>query len=308
MRPPAGWWVVILSLPREPSSTRVRAWRRLRAMGALALRSGVWVLPARPDVTGPVQDLARQIQRLGGEATLLEVSRVENVPDAEIVRRFRQARDADYRSLAERYRRLRRALERGGRGQRVRDEAARLAREFDRVRAIDFFDAPAGEEARRAREQLEAALAPAEPPAAPLGDLRGRLWVTRPRPRVDRLASAWFIRRFVDPEARFVFAPPEAQPVDAVPFDMAGVALGHHGDRCTFETLLAVTGRRESGLEALAQIVHDADLGDGKFARPEAPGLDLAVRGLLAALADDDAVLAAGLTLFEGLYAVVSAR
>lgn len=305
-----GWLVLIVSLPREPSSIRVRTWRRLRTLGALALKRGVHVLPARPDTTEQFQWLVEEVQRQGGEATLLRVERIENLPDAEVVRRFREARDADYRALAERYRRLRRALERGGRGRRVREEAERLARELDRVRDIDFFDAPAGAEARRAREHLEAALAPAASagPAPSLGEARGRRWVTRPRPHVDRLASAWFIRRFVDPEARFVFAPPEARPPDAIPFDMAGVELGHHGDRCTFETLLAATGRRDPGLTALAEIVHEADLRDGKFPREEARGLDLAIRALLAAIEDDDAVLAAGLTLFDGLYHVVGGR
>jgi hypothetical protein len=310
MQPPDGWLVLILSLPREPSSIRVRAWRRLRTLGALALKSGVYVLPARPDTTEQFQWLAEEVQRQGGEATLLHVARVENTPDAEIVRRFREARDADYRDLVERYRRLRRTLERGGRGgRRGREEAERLARELDRLRDIDFFDAPAGEDARRARGQLEQALAPApEAPVPRLGDLRGRLWVTRPRPHVDRLASAWFIRRFVDPDARFVFAPPDARPAEAIPFDMAGVELGHHGDRCTFETLLAATGRRDAGLQALAEIVHEADLRDGRFPREEARGLDLAIRALLAALKDDEAVLAAGLTLFDGLYEVLSGR
>ncbi|MCL6641391.1 MAG: chromate resistance protein [Candidatus Rokubacteria bacterium] len=301
--------MLILSLPREPSSIRVRAWRRLRALGALALKSGVYVLPARPDTTEQFQWLAQEVQRQGGEATILHVARVENVPDAEIVRRFREARDADYRGLAERYHRLHRALARGGRGRRVREEAERLARELDRLRDIDFFDAPAGEDARRAREQLEQMLAPApEAPVPRLDDLRGRLWVTRPRPHVDRLASAWFIRRFVDPDARFAFTAPEARPAEAIPFDMAGVELGHHGDRCTFETLLAATGRRDAGLQALAEIVHEADLRDGKYPREEARGLDLAIRGLLAALEDDEAVLAAGLTLFDGLYEVLSGR
>ncbi|MGH7390476.1 MAG: chromate resistance protein ChrB domain-containing protein [Candidatus Rokuibacteriota bacterium] len=129
------------------------------------------------------------------------------------------------------------------------------------------------------------------------------MWVTRPRPHVDRLASAWFIRRFVDPEARFVFAAPESRPADAVPFDMAGVELGHHGDRCTFETLLALSGRRDAALTAIAEIVHETDLRDGKYPREEARGVDLAIRGFLSAMPDDEQVLAAGLTLFEGLYA-----
>jgi hypothetical protein len=302
------WLVLIVSLPREPSSLRVRAWRRLRALGALALKNGVWVLPASAESTEQFQWLAQEVGRDGGDATLLRVERVENLSDEEIAGRFRQAREADYRALGERYRRLLRALDRArgvaGRG-RARDEAARLGRELGRLREIDYFEAPAGREVLRAREAVEARLAPTAPPTPPaggLGDLRGRTWVTRPRPHIDRLASAWFIRRFVDPEARFVFAPPEKRPPDAVPFDMVGVEIGHHADRCTFETLVAMSGLEDPRLGALAEIVHEADLRDGKFPREEARGLDLTIRGLLAATPDDDAVLATGFTLFEGLY------
>lgn len=302
------WLVLVVSLPREPSSLRVRAWRRLRALGALALKHGVWLLPASAESTEQFQWLAQEVQRDGGDATLLRVERVENLSDEEIVGRFRQAREADYRALGERYRRLLRTLERVRRASeraRAHDEAARLARELSRLREIDYFEAPVGVEVLRAKEAVEARLASPAPPAPPAGrlrDLRGRLWVTRPRPHVDRLASAWFIRRFVDPEARFVFAPPEKLPPEAVPFDTVGAEIGHYGDRCTFETLLAMSGLQDRRLGALAEIVHEADLRDGKFARDEARGLDLTIRGLLAATPDDDAALATGLTLFEGLY------
>lgn len=305
------WLVLVISVPREPSSLRVRAWRRLRSIGAVALKHGVYVLPARPETAEQFQWLAQEVQRDGGEATLLRVERVENLPSGEIVRRFRDARDGDYRALTERYRALLRALERAPRDgppRRVREEAARLSREVGRLREVDYFEAPAGDETRRAQERVEARLAPTAPPptaSTRLAELRGRVWVTRPRPHVDRLASAWFIRRFVDAEARFAFAEPEAGPPDAVPFDVVGAEFGHHGDRCTFETLLALHGRRDARLVAIAEIVHEADLRDGKYSREEARGLDLAIRGLLAVTADDEAVLEAGLRLFEGLYAAL---
>ncbi len=303
---PATWLVLMVSLPREPSSSRVRAWRRLKLLGALALRHGVYLLPARAETLEQFQWLAQEVQRDGGDATLLRVERVENLPDEEIVARFRRARDADYRALAERYYRLLRGLPRG-RGRPAGEEAARLARELARVRDIDYFGAPAAAEALRAREAVERRLAPPAPaaPRLDLSGLRGRVWVTRPRPHVDRMASAWFIRRFVDPEARFVFAAPDTRPPDAVPFDMAGVELGHHGDRCTFETLRDASGLRDRRLDAIAEIVHEADLHDGRFARDEARGIDLAARSLLAAIPDDAGALEAGMTLFEGLYATL---
>ena len=305
------WLVLIVSLPREPSSLRVRAWRRLKTLGAAALKHGVYVLPAAAETTEQFQWLTQEVQRDGGDATLLRVERVENVTNEEIVRRFRAARDADYRTLTERYRRLLRTAEgrpRPGRRARLHEEAGRLGREFARLREIDYFGATAGAEALRAKEALESRLTPPPPtPPTParLDDLRDRVWVTRPRPHVDRLASAWFIRRFVDPGARFAFTAPEARPPDAIPFDMVGVELGHHGDRCTFETLLAASGLRDSRLDAIAEIVHEADLRDGKYVRQEARGFDIAIRGLLAVTPDDAAMLATGLTLFEGLYAAL---
>jgi hypothetical protein len=308
------WLVLIVSLPREPSSLRVRAWRRLKTLGAVALKRAVWVLPATPEAVEQFQWLAQEVDRDGGEATLLRVERVESLTNEELIRRFRDARAADYRELTERYRRLLRAVDRargGAERARAQDEAARLARDLARVREIDYFEAPAAAEVARVREAVEARLASAAPPvgAGPsLAELRQRLWVTRPRPHVDRLASAWFIRRFVDPEARFVFAAPEARPAEAIAFDMVGAELGHQGDRCTFETLLALSGRRDPALAALAEIVHEADLRDGKYAREEARGLDLAIRGLLAAMPDDAAVLATGLTLFEGLHATLGGK
>jgi hypothetical protein len=125
---------------------------------------------------------------------------------------------------------------------------------------------------------------------------------------VDRIASAWLIKRFIDPAAEFLFSPPEDIPVDAVPFDVAGAELGHQGEDCTFETLLRRAGLRERKLDVLAQIVHEADLKDGKFSREEARGLDLLLRGLLAVIKDDQEVLAQGLTLFDGLYAAIGER
>jgi hypothetical protein len=285
-------------------------------LGAVALKSSVYLLPASPDHYEQFQWLAQEAQRVGGEATLLQVDRVENLAPDELVRLFQTARDRDYQAVMDSYRRLLRGFEtrtrRSGRAERAADEAARLARELQRVAAIDFFGAPARAEAERLRDAVAQRLAPRPEPSrrgarerATLTGLRGRRWVTRPRPHIDRIASAWLIRRFVDPEAEFLFAPPDVLPADAIPFDAVGAELGHQGEDCTFETLLRRTGLDDPRLRELAEIVHEADLRDGKFARGEAAGIDLAVRGLLAALPDDHGVLAHGLTLFDGLYRVL---
>ena len=127
--------------------------------------------------------------------------------------------------------------------------------------------------------------------------------MTRPRPHIDRVASAWLIKRFIDPEAQFVFAPPSEFPKDAIPFDAPGVELSHQGEDCTFETLLKRARLRDRRLVRLAEVVHEADLRDGKYPHEEARGIDVAVRALLAASPDDHHVLSQGMALFEGLYA-----
>ncbi len=302
------WILLLLSLPPRPSSLRVRTWRRLRALGAVALKSGAYLLPFSPDRYEQFQWLAQEVQKDRGEATLLKVDRVENVKQAEVVRLFHEARNADYAILTDRYRKLG-----SGRRPRAAEELARLARELDRLTDIDFFDAPGRQQALRAREAAERRVtgsAKTGPPAGRLDleALHGRRWATRPRPHVDRLASAWLIKRFLDSGAEFVFTPPEELPADAIPFDMAGVEFGHHGDHCTFETLLERSGLRDRRLAIIAEIVHEADLRDGKFQREEARGLDLVLRGLLAAVKDDPDALAQGLILFDGLYSTIGER
>jgi len=311
----SAWLVLIVRLPPHPSSLRVKAWRRLRAVGAVALKNSVYLLPATPENQEHLQWLAQEVQKDGGEATLLRVAEIENVKPADVVRLFREARDADYGRLAERYRAILRALPPKGPGRasaRRDEELNRLDRELTRVREIDFFEAPGAREVERLREAVERRLRPAGPPPragqARAEAFRGRRWVTRPRPHVDRLASAWLVKRFVDPDAEFVFAAPEDFPPDAVPFDAPGADFSHHGEACTFETLIERFGLRDRRLRELAEIVHDMDLRDDRFGRDEARGLDLALRGLLAIFKDDHQVLAQGIILFDGLYASVSSR
>ncbi|HEV8436861.1 MAG TPA: chromate resistance protein ChrB domain-containing protein [Methylomirabilota bacterium] len=307
------WLVLMVSVPPHPSSLRVRVWRKLRALGSVALKKSVYILPFSADNLEHFQWLTQEVQRGGGEATLLKVDRIENMSSEDIVRRFRDARSQDYRALAARYRVVAQGIERKTRRPsptRSAEELTRLGRELERVREIDFFDAAGSEEVTRLRDTIAMRLhppapAPAAEPPADLRTLKSRQWVTRPRPHVDRLGSAWLIKRFVDPEARFLFARPEDFPPDAIAFDALGAEFGHQGEDCTFETILKKCGLRDPRLTQLAEIVHEVDLRDQKFHREEARGVDLAIRGLLAALKDDQEVLSQGLTLFDGFYATL---
>ncbi len=310
------WLVLVLALRPHPSSLRVRVWRKLRTLGAVALKNSVYLLPFTAENQEHFQWLTQEVQKEGGEATLLKVDQIENMKPAEVIRLFQQARDQEYSLLSDRYRKILRGLDRNARVRTVErrdEELTRLARDVERVREIDFFDAPGYQEVKRLRETIEMKLHPPTSVAAssamiPLDSFRSRQWVTRPRPHVDRIGSAWLIKRFIDPEAQFLFVSPEEFPPDAIPFDAAGAELGHHGEDCTFETLLKRSGLRDRRLVQLAEIVHEVDLRDQKFRRDEARGIDLAIRGLLAALKDDQQVLAHGLVLFDGLYASMGER
>jgi hypothetical protein len=308
--------LLLVGVPPTPSSLRVRVWRRLRALGAVALKRSAYLLPDTPDRYEDFQWLAQEIQRDGGEATLIRVQQIENVDPGDVLRLFHEPRDRDFRQLAVRYRKVLQNLDRKSEAARARmtDEVARLSKEHRRIREIDFFDAPGGAEVRRLEEVIAMRTRRPEPPRSPeppgldLTTLRGRRWVTRPRPHVDRVASAWLIRRFIDAEAVFVFAPPAEFPKDAIPFDAPGVELSHQGEDCTFETLVKRARLRDRRLVRLAEVVHEADLRDGKYAHEEARGIDVAIRALLAASADDHQVLAHGMMLFEGLYATTARK
>jgi hypothetical protein len=303
--------LLLVGVPPTPSSLRVRVWRRLRSLGAVPLKRSAYLLPDTPERYEDFQWLAQEIQREGGEATLIRVQQIENVSPSEVVRLFHEPRDQDYRRLAVRYRKVLHGLDRKSAASRARlqEELARLAKDHERVRDVDFFDAPGGAEVRRLEEAIAMrtrkpeTVRREERPTLDLSKLRGRRWVTRPRPHIDRLASAWLIKRFIDTAAEFLFVPPAEFPSDAVPFDAPGVELSHQGEDCTFETLLKRARLRDRRLVRLAEIVHEADLRDGKFPHEEARGIDVAVRALLAASPDDAQVLAQGMALFEGLYA-----
>jgi hypothetical protein len=308
--------LLLVGVPPTPSSLRVRVWRRLRSLGAVPLKRSAYLLPDTPERYEDFQWLAQEIQRDGGDATLVRVQQIENVSPADVLQLFHEPRDLDYKHLATRYRRLLQGLDRktAATSARVHEELARLSKDHQRIREIDFFGAPGGAEVRRLEEAITMrtrrpeSARPEPIPTLDLTKLHGRRWVTRPRPHVDRVASAWLIKRFIDADAVFVFAPPAEFPKDAIAFDAPGVELSHHGEDCTFETLIKRARLRDRRLTRLAEVVHEADLRDGKFPHEEARGIDVAIRALLAASPDDHQVLTQGMAMFEGLYATTPRR
>src|SRR5919206_204916 len=318
-RPPAERWLLLIhQLPAQPAYLRVKVWRRLQALGAVAVKNAVYVLPAGERAREDLGWLLREIASGGGEAFVCEARLVDGLTDRQVRALFDRARDADYEELAKQARDLAAGLEGGPCAERraeARPQLARLKARLAQVAAIDFFGAPGSQAAEGLLVALEDRLREDEPeqPAAPaddLGPLRGRTWVTRRGVHVDRIASAWLVRRFVDPEARFKFVPAKGYPPGPgeLRFDMFGGEFTHEGDRCTFEVLLGRAGPDDPALRAIAELVRDLDLKDGKFGRPETAGFGALVEGICAATGDDPERLARGAAVLDDLHAYFARR
>jgi hypothetical protein len=286
------WLLLMHQLPPKPDYFRVKIWRRLQDLGAVPIKNSVYALPYSAQASEDFQWLRKEITAGGGEASVCRAAFVDGLSDAQIESLFRAARDAEYAELA-------RAAEQVGSA----GEATRLERRLREVTALDHFGAGGRKEAETAVAKLKArstTRVKREPAPARRVRGRGRIWVTRPDVHVDRIASAWLIKRFIDRKARFVFG--EARE-GATSFDMFEGDYTHEGDRCTFETLLAHFGlERDDALRAIAEMVHDVDCKDGKFGREETPGLARLIAGIVKRHARDDARLARGAELLNDLY------
>jgi hypothetical protein len=316
------WLLLIHQIPPKPDYFRVKIWRRLQRLGAVAIKNSVYVLPRTEDTVEDLQWLLREIVEGGGEASVCQAAFVDGLTDPEIRSLFREARRADYDQIIVEAREILRALPAAGRpleGDRrsqLDGEIARLKRRLTDVAAIDFFTAPNRRIAQSVVAELEARLRAAEVGGAAAREraarerpVRGGTWVTRRGVFVDRIASAWLIRRFIDPEARFKFVPAEGYTPKSgeLRFDMFEAEYTHDGDRCTFEMLIERFGLRDAALRAIAEIVHDIDIKDAKFGRVEAVGVERLLTGLTMRNADDEARLERGGAIFDDLYAAFSA-
>ncbi|HVT57291.1 MAG TPA: chromate resistance protein ChrB domain-containing protein [Thermoanaerobaculia bacterium] len=316
---PPRWCLLIHQLPPKPLYLRARIRQRLARVGAVALKNSVYVLPHSESSVEDFRWIAEEAVAGGGEAFLCAADFLGRPSDQEIEERFRRGSAAEYEELSARARELLREVRR--RGAPVAPEAellaraSRLEKRLGEVIALDFFAAPerqAAEALLRQLRQLEARVHAGQPPppaSAAAGrqrfaELAGLTWVTRKGVHIDRIASAWLIRRFIDPTARFRFADsqsPEAAPGE-VRFDTVGGEFTHEGDRCSFETLVGRLGLADRALAQIAEIVHDVDLKDGKFGRADAPGISQLVTGIVLAHPGDLDRLDRGFALLDDLY------
>jgi hypothetical protein len=310
------WLLLIHQLPPKPDYFRVKIWRRLQRLGAVAIKNSVYVLPKNDQTQEDFQWVLREIVEGSGEASICEANFVDGLSNDQVEALFQAAREAEYRQVADEARRLAeiplpdKQIE-GSRRTQIEVDIARLKRRLAEVVSIDFFGAPGHEAAEGLVSGAEARMHDkrsgkevANVGAARREDLQGKTWVTRKGIHVDRMASAWFVRRFIDSNARFKFVPPKGyKPLSGeLRFDMFDAEFTHEGDRCTLEVLIERTGFNDPALSPIAEIVHDIDLKDSKFARQETPGIERLIAGIAMAHKDDEGRLARGAAVFDDLY------
>jgi hypothetical protein len=311
---PPRWLLLIHQLPPAPAYLRVKTARQLQKLGAVAVKNSVYVLPNTDAANESFAWLSGEISAGGGEATLCESSFVGGTSNEAVEALFHTARGKDYQELSEEIRAALKALGKSARiveSRRASAESAlaRLRRRLGELSELDFFGAP-GREATTSQlasleERLRQPVVDAPLPIdSALRRVKGAVWVTRKGVHVDRIASAWLIKRFIDRDARLKFVPPKGySPEDGeLRFDMFEAEYTHEGDACTFEVLARRFQISEAAISAIAEVIHDIDVRDGKFERAETPGIERLINGIALTQPDDQARVALGSQLFDALY------
>src|SRR5216684_576011 len=295
----APWLLLTFTLPMKRASQRVEVWRKLQRYGAVPLGNSGYLLPNNAINQERFEWLATAIRKYAGDASVVKVQSIDNLSASKLVGRFAEARAREYQELIRELQKLSSV----SRQKRALGRLSRLQARFREIVEIDFFNSPLQ---RRVEELLKRAdtFPSSARKTAKINpkEYVGRVWVTRPRPGIDRSASAWLIRRFIDKKARFTFASEEHVPRESVPFDMFHGGFGHRGEDCTFETLRKEFRIRDSRITDIGEMVHDADLGDGKFGRKEAFGVDEVLKGFTRKGMTDKELLDRGIEMIEGLY------
>ncbi len=304
------WLVFSYSLPgKSGSGPRVNLWRRLRRLGAISPAGGAQVLPARDECLEAFQWLAREIRQAKGEAEVMRVEQFEGLTDQQLIDQFHAAREEDYAEIEKSVMELDKTLSKRTKPEDrsiAREALEKLRRRYLEVHRVDYFNSPAGDRLASHLSQVEQALVVATPtPAVDLAkravaDYRGKRWVTRPHPHVDRLACIWLIRRFIDASASVRYA--ETPKSGEIAFDMDEGEFGHRGNLCTFEVLRLTFALDDPALQTMAEIIHEIDLHDGRYIRSEIAGIEAILNGWQLTDWPDAELEPRGVALFEGLY------
>jgi hypothetical protein len=311
---PRSWWAFAFYLPAESAYARVKVWRRLQDIGAASFKKALYLLPANPETLEDLEWTLKEVTAAGGQGVIFSAGVVEGLSDGELSALFDAAREVQYQQLADEIRKALASLDRTRNrpsSAEVSDQVVQLRERLSAIESIDFFQANGREQVQALIDTLESRASTSagnEEESAVSTDsnpeLSGRTWVTRANIHVDRMASAWLIRRSIDPAARFKFvtdrnyrpAPGELR------FDMFNAEYTHDAERCTFEVLLDLIPRPDAALRRIADIVHDLDLRDHKYQRPEEAGIKVMLDGLAANHERDEDRIERASSLFEDLY------
>ena len=295
----SGWLLLTFTLPTKRASQRVEVWRKLQRYGTVPLGNSGYLLPKGASNEERFQWLATAIRKYGGDASVVHVESIDNMTTPQLVGCFAEARAKEYQVLIRELQAFSSRREEGKGDGRL----SRLRNRFQEIVEVDFFDNPLQLRVRELLEQAGSLRTKSSTIRVNAKEYKNRIWVTRPRPGVDRCGSAWLIRRFIDSKARFTFAREDRVPTGAVPFDMFHEeGFGHRGDDCTFETLEKQFRVRDARVAVIGQMIHDADLLDERFGRKEGYGMDEILKGRARQGIPDDKLLKRGMELVEGLY------
>jgi hypothetical protein len=316
-------WLFLVHQVQTPNSReRVKVWRLIKKTGAVLHRNSVYVLPYSKEKLEDFQWVCQQIQDSKGEASVFVSQAQDKEEDTQLKRLFERARRQEFAELltssqvlldrvilAKKQNRMTSAVIKS-----FTKEETDLLQLLEDIKRRNFFGGSAPRKLDRILSHLHVHLHSSEAIASiPLPrydrkDFQGKVWTTRKDIHIDRLCSAWLISRFIDSKARFVFAGEKELPQNAIAFDVLGAEFSHHGESCTFETLTRSFQIRDSAIRIIGEMIHDVDLKDHKFGRPEGPGLDAIIRALSFSALDDHAALRNGSVILDALYKYYSKR
>ncbi len=317
-----GWLLFFYSVPSRPVNNRMRIWRKLIKSGAVQFKGAVYILPYCEENHEFFMWLASEVAFMKGESAFIRTDAIETMDDNEIIAVFNRQRERDYGNVQKHIDELEiktNSIQKGAGIQNIKkllEHLAKYSKEFEEVKKIDFFSSKAGVILHKKIESLKAALknisgakTDKQPPSIiprRIEDYHSRMWATRKNPFVDRMASAWLIKKLIDSKASFKFIDERDLNdlgKEIVTFDIRSGEFTHIGDMCTFEVLVKSFGIKDRAVKKIAWIVHDIDIKDDKYTAPEAKGIEEILTGIRKAAKGDADALERGMAVFEMLYA-----
>jgi len=317
-----GWLIFFYSVPSKPVNARMKIWRRLAKAGAVLIKGAVYVLPYNEENLELCQWLVSEVASMKGEGAFVSVDKIETMNEREIIELFNYQRGRDYSLIEKNMEGLERKISSVRKGtetqdhKKLLDQLHKSLREFEEIRKIDFFSSRAGNDLKKKIKNIESEIKEISGFTVKkqsvvlthkrIEDYQGKTWVTRKKPFIDRIASAWLIRSFIDKKPVFEFIDEkQLERIDkgVIPFDIRGGEFTHLADLCTFEVFVRTFSIKERALKKIAELVHELDIKDEKYKNSETKGIEDILMGIRKTAKDDMEILEKGMTVFDMLYA-----